>query len=66
MMGADNKAGKPAEPSKGKRGLYVVLVGVACEVLGFVLLSRGSMTAAPVLLIGSFFVMGMGIWAGWD
>ena len=47
---------------KGRRGLYVVLGGVACEVLGFVLLSRGSMTLAPALLIGSFGVMGLGIW----
>jgi hypothetical protein len=66
-MGADKKVeALPAEPPKGKRGLYVVLGGVACEVLGFVLLSQGSMTLAPLLLIGSFVVMGVGIWLGWD
>jgi hypothetical protein len=54
-----------ATPPK-KTGLYVVIAGVACEVLGFVLLAQGSMTAAPALIIGSFVVMGVGIWMGWD
>ena len=58
--------GETGAPHSGKRGLYLVLAGVGCEVLGFVLLSRGSMTAAPALLIGSFGVMGLGIWLGWD
>lgn len=53
-------------PAKNKTGLYVVFAGVACEALGFVLLSQGSITAAPILIIGSFAVMGAGIWIGWD
>lgn len=53
-------------PTRRRTGLYVVLGGVATEAAGFVLLSQGSMTAAPVLLIGSFVVMGVGIWIGWD
>lgn len=65
-MSADKKSRDQAQAPKGKRGIYVVLAGVACEALGFVLLSRGSMTAAPALLIGSFGVMGVGIWLGWD
>jgi hypothetical protein len=51
---------------KNRTGLYVVFAGVACEALGFLLLGKGSMTAAPALLIGSFVVMGAGIWMGWD
>ena len=67
MADATQGKGKPAAPAAPrKKGLYVVLAGVACEALGFVLLSRGSMTAAPALLIGSFVVMGLGIWVGWD
>lgn len=50
----------------GKKGLYVLLGGIATEALGFVLLSQGSMTAAPILICGSFVVMGVGIWMGWD
>ncbi len=49
-----------------KKGLYVLIAGIACEALGFVLLAQGSMTAAPALLVGSFVVMGIGIWMGWD
>jgi hypothetical protein len=30
------------------------------------LLGQGSMTAAPVLIIGSFGIMGVGILVGWD
>jgi hypothetical protein len=55
---------EPVAP--GRLGLYVVFIGIACEALGFVLLSRGSTTAAPLLLVGGFAVMGLGIWIGWD
>jgi hypothetical protein len=54
------------KPPKKASGLYVVLGGVACEALGFVLLSQGSMTAAPLCIVGSFVVMGLGILIGWD
>ena len=57
-----NEAASP----KKKTGLWVLLGGVAVEGLGFLLLSRGSMTAAPALLVGSFGVMAVGIWIGWD
>jgi hypothetical protein len=60
---ADAKtSGAPAE----RAGLYVLLGGVAAEALGFALLARGSMTLAPLLLVGSFPAMGLGIWMGWD
>lgn len=52
--------------AKKKTGLYVVFAGIACEALGFLLLSQGSITAAPILIVGSFAVMGVGIWIGWD
>ena len=63
--GAKAAAAAPTGPKK-KTGLWFVLGGVACEALGFVLLSQGSMTAAPMLIIGSFAVMGLGIWIGWE
>jgi len=53
-------------PAVKRTGVYVVLGGVAAEILGFVLLAQGSMTLAPLLLVGSFPVMGLGIWLGWD
>jgi hypothetical protein len=55
-----------SEAPQKKSGLYVLWAGIATEALGFVLLSQGSMTAAPALIVGSFLVMGIGIWIGWD
>jgi hypothetical protein len=55
-----------SEAPKKRTGLYVLWAGIAAEALGFVLLSQGSMTAAPALIVGSFVVMGIGIWIGWD
>jgi hypothetical protein len=55
-----------AAPKPRRTGLWVVWAGVACETLGFVLLGGGSDTAAPLLIVGSFAVMGAGIWIGWD
>ncbi len=54
---------------KGKRrktGLYVVFSGIATLTLGYVLLGQGSMTAAPVLILGSFVIVAIGILLGWD
>lgn len=53
-------------PPAKRTGLYVLSAGVACEALGMALLSQGSTTAAPLLIVGSFVVMGIGIWIGWD
>ena len=52
--------------SPKKSGLYLLWAGIACEALGFLLLSKGSMDAAPALICGSFIVMGIGLWIGWD
>jgi hypothetical protein len=49
-----------------KTGLYVVWAGTALLALGYLLLGRGSMTAAPVLIIGAFIVVGTGIAIGWE
>lgn len=51
---------------KKRTGLYLLWAGIAVEALGFVLLAQGSMTAAPLLICGSFVVMGLGLWMGWD
>lgn len=49
-----------------KTGLYVVGAGIATLTLGYILLSQGSITAAPILIIGSFFILAIGILLGWD
>jgi hypothetical protein len=52
---------------KRKRtGLYVVASGIAVLCLGYVLLAQGSITAAPILIIGSFLILTLGILLGWD
>ena len=49
-----------------KTGLYVVGAGIGVLVLGYVLLGQGSITIAPILIIGAFAVMAVGILVGWD
>ena len=51
---------------KKKTGLYVIGGGIAALTTGYVLLGKGSMTAAPILIIGAFVVMAVGILIGWD
>jgi len=43
-------------------GKYVLAAGVAGLFSGFILLGYGSMNAAPVLIIGSLVVIGLGLW----
>ena len=47
-------------------GLFVVGAGIATLALGYILLAKGSITAAPILIIGSFVVLAAGILLGWD
>ncbi len=61
---AQNKP-KNAQPKK-KSGLVTVFAGIAVLILGYVCLAKGSITVAPILIIGSFVVMGAGIFIGWD
>lgn len=49
-----------------KTGLFVVFGGIATLIAGYVLLGQGSMTAAPVLILGSFVILAIGIMLGWD
>lgn len=49
-----------------RSGLFVVWGGIATLGLGYLLLSKGSITAAPILIIGSFVIMVLGILLGWD
>ena len=51
---------------KKKTGLFVIGGGIATLTAGYVLLGQGSMTAAPVLIIGAFIIMTIGILIGWD
>ena len=51
---------------KKKTGLFVIFGGIGTLALGYVLLGQGSMTAAPVLIIGAFVIMAIGILIGWD
>ena len=41
-------------------------IGLAMLMLGYVLLSKGSITAAPILIVGAFPILAAGIWLGWD
>jgi hypothetical protein len=51
---------------KQKTGLSVIGAGIATLATGYVLLGKGSMTLAPVLIIGAFVVLALGILIGWD
>jgi hypothetical protein len=49
-----------------RTGLFVVWGGIATLALGYIILARGSITLAPILIIGSFFILALGIVLGWD
>ena len=49
-----------------KAGLYTIGAGITTLALGYVLLGKGSTTLAPVMIIGAFVIMGVGILIGWD
>ena len=57
---------QPPAATKKKAGLFIVYGSIACLSLGYLLLAKGSMTAAPILIIGSFVGMAAGIVIGWD
>ena len=60
-------ANDPKQKTQRKKtGLYVVGAGVATLGLGYILLARGSITAAPILIVGSFVILAVGILLGWD
>jgi hypothetical protein len=43
-------------------GKYILSAGVAGLMIGFILLGGGSMTAAPLMIILSLVVIGLGLW----
>jgi len=49
-----------------KTGLYVVGAGLATLITGYIVLAKGSITLAPILIIGSFVILAVGIMLGWD
>ena len=49
-----------------KTGLYTVFGGIGVLVLGYLALAQGSITLAPILIVGSFGIMALGIALGWD
>ena len=51
---------------KKKSGLVVIITSVTVLAAGYICLALGSITVAPILIIGSFVGMGIGIWIGWD
>ena len=53
----------PAAARK-KAGLVVIYASIGVLTLGYILLARGSMTAAPILILGSFVGMAAGIMMG--
>jgi hypothetical protein len=55
-----------AKIQRKRTGLYVVWGGVAVLGLGYLLLAKGSITLAPILIIGAFFILAAGILLGWD
>ena len=55
-----------AKTQRKRTGLFVVWGGIALLALGYVVLSKGSITLAPIMILGSFVVLFVGILLGWD
>ncbi len=57
---------KPKNPVGGPKwnfwGKLAVSIGVGIMVIGYMVLAKGSMTLAPLLIIGSLFIIGIGIY----
>jgi hypothetical protein len=60
---ADNSAkSQTVEPKMSKVGKTTLGVGVGVMVAGYMFLATGSMTLAPVLIIGGLITVGVGIY----
>lgn len=55
-----------AAPQKRKLGLALLGAGALMLVAGYLTLSKGSITVAPILIVGSFAVFAAGVAVGWD
>jgi len=61
MADKDNKP-KTVEPRMKAAGKITIGVGTGVLVAGYMFLAVGSMTLAPVLIIGGLIVIGVGIY----
>lgn len=52
--------------ARKKAGLYTIFGGIGVLTLGYLLLAQNSITLAPILIIGAFIIMAVGILVGWD
>lgn len=59
-----DKTVKPqtVEPKMSKEGKITLGAGVGVLVAGYMFLATGSMTAAPILIIGGLVAIGVGIY----
>ncbi len=59
-----DKTAKPQtiEPKMSKAGKITLGAGVAVLVAGYMFLAVGSMTLAPILIIGGLVTIGLGIY----
>jgi hypothetical protein len=57
-----NEKPQTVEPKMRAAGKITLGAGVAVLVIGYMFLAVGSMTLAPVLIIGGLFTVGIGIY----
>lgn len=61
-MADRNTKTQTVEPKMSKEGKITLGVGVAILVAGYMFLATGSMTLAPLLIIGGLMTIGVGIY----
>ncbi len=55
--GAGDRSARPRQFGLGKINFFLLAAGVVAVFFGYVLLDRGSVTAAPLLLVGGYAVL---------
>lgn len=61
-MADRNTKTQTVEPKMSKEGKITLGVGVGVLVAGYMFLATGSMTLAPLLIIGGLITIGVGIY----
>lgn len=61
-MADKNPKAQTVEPKMSKEGKITLGVGVGVLVAGYMFLATGSMTLAPLLIIGGLITIGVGIY----
>ena len=61
MADRDTKT-QTVEPKMSRAGKITLGVGVGVLVIGYMFLAKGSMTLAPILIIGGLVTIGCGIY----